>query len=290
MADFNIDKFVELSRKVDTSDIDWELVARVGITDEEYRVLRYMSDTEIHTIIYLRDLLAGHTAADPECTQFMACWVYEETHHGRALDRFMEAAGRSAKSTSSRYAELTARFSWREEMTGALSRFGAMMWKDFAAAHMCWGAINELTAAASYMSLARRTQNPELAKLTRRLASDERKHFAFYFHQSDKRLRAGGRWAEQLCRTAISRFWEPVGIGVGEPRTLEFTASYLFGDARGMAELQKIDETIQALPGMGWFTMVSDWCRGGARWLQTHHPEQYARHRALDLAAEPLPA
>jgi len=25
-----------------------------------------MADTESHTIIYLRDLLAGHTAADPE--------------------------------------------------------------------------------------------------------------------------------------------------------------------------------------------------------------------------------
>src|SRR5438270_10580360 len=122
MADFNIDKFVELSKKVDLSDIDWDAVAKIGITDEEYRILRYMSDTEIHTIIYLRDLLAGHTAADPECTQFMACWVYEETHHGRALDRFMEACGRQAKSTSTRYQELTARFSWREELTGLLSR------------------------------------------------------------------------------------------------------------------------------------------------------------------------
>src|SRR5258706_446498 len=63
MAGFDIEKFVSLSKAVDLSDIDWEEAARVGITDDEHRVLRYMSDTEMHTIIYLRDLLAGHTAA-----------------------------------------------------------------------------------------------------------------------------------------------------------------------------------------------------------------------------------
>jgi len=285
MADFNIEKFVELSKKVDLSDIDWGAAAKVGITDDEYRILRYMSDTEIHTIIYLRDLLAGHTAADPECTQFLACWVYEETHHGRALDQFMTACGRQAQSTTARYQELTSKFSWREELTGALSRFGALMWKDFAAAHMCWGAINELTAAASYMALARRTKNAELAKLVKRLASDERKHYSFYFHQADKRLRAGGPWAERLCRTTVKRFWEPVGIGVGEPRTLEFIASYLFGDDRGHAELKKIDETIAQLPGMGWFTMTGDWQRGGESWFRENRPMDWSQHRLLDPAA-----
>jgi hypothetical protein len=212
----------------------------------------------------------------------MACWVYEETHHGRSLDRFMEACGRQAKSTSTRYQELTSRFSWREELTGALSRFGAMMWKDFAAAHMCWGAINELTAAASYMALARHTKNPELVKLVKRLASDERKHYSFYFHQAEKRLKAGGTFAEKLVTTTVKRFWEPVGIGVGEPRTLEFIASYLFGDERGHAELKKIDETIQQLPGMSWFTMTGDWQRGGESWYRENEPLEWARHREYD--------
>jgi len=282
MAEFNIDKFVDLSKKVDLSDIDWDVVARVGITDDEYRILRYMSDTEIHTIIYLRDLLAGYTAADPECTQFMACWVYEETHHGRALDRFMEAAGRQPKSTSTRYNEVMTRFSWREEMTGALSRMGATVWKDFAAAHMCWGAINELTAAASYMAVARKTKNPELAKMVKKLASDERKHYSFYFQQSEKRLKAGGKWAERLCRNTIRMFWEPVGIGVGEPHALDLIASSLFGGEKGHAELVKVDQTIQALPGMGWFNMVGNWHSGAEAWFRTNCPHDWARHREYD--------
>ena len=86
---FDIDRFVDLSKAVETSDLDWDYIKRVGITPDEARILRYMADVESHTIIYLRDILSGHTASDPEITQFLACWVYEETHHGRALDRFL---------------------------------------------------------------------------------------------------------------------------------------------------------------------------------------------------------
>jgi hypothetical protein len=280
MADFNVQRFMEMSKRVDLSDIDWNKCREIGITDEEHRVLQYTADIEIHTIIYLRDLLAGHTAADPEVIGFLSCWVYEETFHGRALDQVMEAAGRGP--AADRYTKVTSKFSWREELTGALSRFGATAFKTFAASHMCWGAINELTAAASYMALARRTKNTELAKVVTRLAKDERKHFSFYFHQSEKRLIAGGWRARKLCETTIKRFWEPVGIGVGEPRTLEFVASYLFGDDRGHQEMKKIDETIQGLPGMEWFTMVSDWQLGGEAWFRDNEPAQYKKHRDLE--------
>jgi hypothetical protein len=30
---------------------------------------------------------------DPDVATFLACWVYEETFHGLALVRFLEAAG-----------------------------------------------------------------------------------------------------------------------------------------------------------------------------------------------------
>src|SRR3954468_2316000 len=117
MAEFDVERFVSLSKAVDLSDIDWDECARVGITDEEHRVLRYMSDTETHTIIYLRDLLAGHTAADPEVISFLSCWVYEETHHGRALDKIMEAAGRGP--AADRYTQVTQKATFREDLTGA---------------------------------------------------------------------------------------------------------------------------------------------------------------------------
>ena len=52
-----------------------------------------MQDVEIHTIIYLRELLATRAVDEPDVATFLACWVYEETFHGLALARFLEAAG-----------------------------------------------------------------------------------------------------------------------------------------------------------------------------------------------------
>jgi hypothetical protein len=281
MAEFDIERFVSLSRKVDLSDVDFDEAARVGISDEDHRVLRYMADTELHTILYLRDLLAGHTKHDAEVTQFMACWVYEETHHGRALDQFMAAVGRGE---ASRYERIEARPTFREELTGVLSRFGARMSPHFAAAHMCWGAINELTAAASYLALARRTRNQPLATLVTKLAKDERKHFAFYYSQAERRLRDGGWRARRLCRLVIEAFWKPVGIGVGDPNTLEFISSYLMADARGQAEIRAIDETIRRLPGMEWFHMVGEWVEGALVRYRDLEPDRYEAHRERERA------
>jgi rubrerythrin len=286
MADFDIERFVSMSRAVDLSDIDWDEARAVGLTDDEHRVLRFMADTESHTIIYLRDLLAGHTAADPEVQAFMSCWVYEETHHGRALDRFMAEAGRAPE--KNRYHAVTAKFSFREELTGVMSRGAAVLSPHFAAAHMCWGATNELTAAASYMALARKTKNRPLATLLTKLAKDERKHFAFYYSQSERRLLAGGWKARFWCNWAMGSFWKPVGIGVGDARTLEMIASFLFGDERGKKDLADADATIRRLPGMHWWNGVTKWIDDAREWYRVNHPADYLRHRADDRAADSI--
>jgi hypothetical protein len=280
MAEFDIDRFVSLSKAVDLSDIDWKEAARIGITDDEFRVLRFMCDTELHTILYLRDLLAGHSAADPEVTQFMACWVYEETHHGRALERFCAEAGRPME--KDRFTTVNAVPTFREEFTGVASRAAARLTPHFAAAHMCWGAINEMMAAMSYMALARHTKNTQLAKLVSKLARDERKHFAFYYSQAERRLTDGGWKAQALCRFTIQGFWEPVGIGVGEPNTLEFISSFIVSDEEAIEDLTAVDTKIAQLPGMSWFTKGSDWINAGRERYRAMDPAGWARHRALD--------
>jgi hypothetical protein len=52
-----------------------------------------MQDIESHTIIYLRALLATRAIDDPAVAAFLARWPYEETFHGIALARFLEAPG-----------------------------------------------------------------------------------------------------------------------------------------------------------------------------------------------------
>src|SRR5438046_10264703 len=93
MAGFDLDAYVARSRAVDLSTFAWGDVPRHPTPPEAVRTLRYMQDVESHTIVYLRSLLATRAIDDPEVSTFLACWLYEETFHGIALRRFLEAAG-----------------------------------------------------------------------------------------------------------------------------------------------------------------------------------------------------
>lgn len=93
MAAFDLDAYVGRSGALDLSAMPWEAVPRHPLAPAAVRTLRYMQDIESHTIIYLRALLATRAVEDPEVSTFLACWLYEETFHGIALARFLEAAG-----------------------------------------------------------------------------------------------------------------------------------------------------------------------------------------------------
>ena len=61
-----------------------------------------MQDIESHTIVYERELPKTRAIDDPEVATFLACWLYEETFHGRALRRFLDAAGHPPPRASAR--------------------------------------------------------------------------------------------------------------------------------------------------------------------------------------------
>ena len=244
MADFDIEDLIERSGAVRTDDLDYGAAGRIGVTDAEARVLRYMADTETHTIIYMKDLLAGHSARDPEITAFLSVWVYEELWHGRAIDRVLEASGREVPVNRSR--EITVGRSLREALA---SHAAANLTHHFIAVHMAWGALNEFTAAASYNTLARQTRNPAVATLCKRIAVQERKHFAFYYSQAKKRM-ARSRVARALTRFAMTRLWDPVGDGVAGHDNLAHTARTLFSDPWGWRELERAEERMRQLPGL----------------------------------------
>src|SRR5215471_2488741 len=89
----DLDAYVGRSRALDLHDLDWAAVRRHPLSDAAVRTLRYMQDIESHTIVYERELAHTRAIDDPEVATFLACWLYEETFHGRALRRFLEAAG-----------------------------------------------------------------------------------------------------------------------------------------------------------------------------------------------------
>jgi hypothetical protein len=122
---------------------------------------------------------------------------------------------------------------------------------------MVWGAINELTTLAGYQRLAELEPHPVLVDLLGRIIRDESRHFSFYYHQAERRLRSPT--ARRVARLLVDRFWAPVGSGVQSDPEVRFLAGFLFGGAAGLSAARKIDATIRRLPGFEDVALVESW-------------------------------
>ena len=251
MALGDLDTYVSRSGARDLSDIAWDAVGAHRLSPEVVRALRYMQDIEAYTVIYLRTLLSTRAVDDPEVATFLACWFYEETLHGRALARFLDATGHP----------VAARMVSVEPFGERLKTFGtaqvARFWPGFVAVHMVWGAINELTALTAYKRLAAVASHPVLAALLARIARDESRHFAFYYHQAEMRL-AAPRTA-RIARHLVERFWAPVGWGVQPASETRFLGEFLFMGEEGRSAAATVDATIRRLPGFDDAPLLTAW-------------------------------
>ena len=253
MPTFDLDAYVARSRAVDLSAFAWDDVPQHPVPLEALRTLQYMQDIESHTIIYLRSLLATRAIDDPEVATFLACWLYEETFHGIALRRFLEAAGHPVGTRERPRGQESLSQRIEAAATAMLSR----AWPDFCAVHMTWGAINELTTLTGYRRLATVAGHPLLSDLLERIMLDESRHFFFYYRQAEIRLRRP--LVARVARVLVDRFWGPVGSGVQPRSELRFMAGYLFSDTEGVAAVRKVDETIRRLPGFATVQLLEAW-------------------------------
>jgi rubrerythrin len=272
IVDFDLDRYLRNSKKVDLSGIDWGAIPDHPLSDGDVMCLHYMMDIETHTVIYLRDLLATRVATDPQITAFLSCWVYEELWHGEAFSDFLRAYGievpAEPKLPDGSTPMPTRRNRWRDLRVrlgignglGLLpTMLGSMAARDFAAIHMMWGAVNELTTLTAYHALIRRSSHPELQKLLRKVIRDERRHFAFYRAQARARM-GRSRAARQIVRWALNHLWTPVGAGVKTEEEVDALAIYLFGDCReGREQIREIDRTIAEVPGLEGLTLLEDY-------------------------------
>jgi hypothetical protein len=234
--------------------------------------MHYMMDIETHTVIYLRDLLGTRAANDPQITAFLACWVYEELWHGEAFSDFLRAYGIEVPAEPklpdgstpmptrvSRTRRLREQLGVGHQLSLLPTMLGSMMFRDFIALHMTWGAINELTTLTGYHQLIRRSSHPVLHQMLRRVIRDERRHFAFYRAQGRARLAHAPRRTRRLVRWIFERFWTPVGAGVKSREEVDALAIYLFGDSpEGREAIRVIDGTISDIPGLGGLTLLED--------------------------------
>src|SRR6267378_1047055 len=253
MPAFDLDAWVARSRAVDLSVIDWAAVPRHPVSPEAIRTLRYMQDIESHTIIYTRSLLATRAIDDPEVATFLACWLYEETFHGLALARFLEAAGYPVETRG----RPRGQESLSQRIEAAATSMLSKAWPDFCAVHMTWGAINELTTLTGYRRLVTVANHPVLTDLLERIIIDESRHFFFYYRQAEIRLQRS--MVARTARFLVDRFWAPVGSGVQAREELGFMARYLFSGGDGRAAARKVDDTIRRLPGFASAQLLEAW-------------------------------
>jgi hypothetical protein len=253
MPPFDLEAYVARSGALDLEAIPWAEVPTHPLPSEAVRTLRYMQDIESHTIIYVRKLLATRAIDDPEIATFLACWLYEETFHGLALARFLEAAGHPLGPRS----QPRSRESLSQWLESQVIAAVSGLWPDFCAVHMVWGAINELTTLTAYRRLSAVAGHPVLTELLERIVRDESRHFFFYYRQAELRMQRPA--PARVARLIVDRYWSPVGSGV-QPRTeLEFMARYLFAGDEGRAAARKVDETIRRLPGFATVKLLEAW-------------------------------
>jgi rubrerythrin len=277
MEDFDLDRYLRASRKVDLSGLLWERIKETPLPVGEARTLAYMMDIETHTVIFLRDLLATRAAFDPDVTAFLSCWVYEELWHGEAFSRFLGEAGYQLPPDGERvwsdspYPSRAARNTWIRRKVGAkgyvshlATLAAAALVKEFVALHMTWGTVNELSTLTSYQRVIAKTEHPVLIELLERIIKDERRHYAFYRAQARMRLARSAR-ARKVTRWALEHLWAPVGTGVRPQVETDFAISYLFGDHEGMQTAVQLDRTLGELPGLEGIHIYRDALRDAVR-------------------------
>ena len=275
-ADFDLDKYLRASTRVDLSGVEWDRIRDHPLTVDEARCLAYMMDIESHTVVFLRDLLATRAQFDPDVTAFLSCWVYEELWHGEAFSRFLGEAGYKVAPTfedvtsNAAYPTRFDRNQWirrRIGTKGYLSHLGTLIgsaaFRDFVAIHMTWGAANELSTLTSYHRLIATTANPIMIQLLQAVIKDERRHFAFYRAQARMRL-ARSKQARTITRWTMQHLWAPVGTGVRPQAETDHVVLTLFGDADGVVATKEMQATMAELPGLEGTTFYDDASRAAA--------------------------
>ena len=252
---FSIERYKEESKKVDTTDIDWDAVKQHNLSRGDLFCLHYMMDIENHVPLYLSHLLVTRACMDPILTAFLACWNYEELWHGENLGRLLNLYGIEFD-TQDRIANVRANLGLQNSVSILSTMAGSWLLKDFSAVYLSIGAINELSTLTGYAALIRKSGHPVLQDLLRRIIKDERRHFAFYYNSAKEWL-TGNVKAQRVDRWMLDHVWVPVGKGVKSQEEVDALALYLFDDEQGEEDLLELDAKIGRLPGLSGIKLMS---------------------------------
>jgi hypothetical protein len=242
------ERLLERSALVATDDLDWDSVGHSRVDDGVLACLVYMRDVEGFTDRELVGAVAHpNTLGDPLLRRFLDVWRAEEAAHARAIDRYLQLYAARRHVTLPAMQAPPSEVPSSERLLLALTRpVGHLV----TAAHMVWGAANELLTMHGYRLLARRCGDPMLRELLTRIAAQESRHYSFYVFQAQWRL-AESRLARTVLPAMMRRSWTPVGIGEGYKSPAEFdrVLELLAADEVGARAVETMDATFTRLPG-----------------------------------------
>ena len=234
----------------------WSEVKDHPLNPDFIPVLLYMRDIEYFTDMYYRELLRTPTGKDPVIRKFMDRWSVEENEHAEALNRFLNEAG---VCTGEQWkAEARARVPRRYKIETYLIDLAVRpLGRYFHAAHMVWGAINEITTLQGYRRLAHLAGHPVLEKLLGAIMQEESIHSYFYWNIARLKLNQGNV-SRGLARFIVGRFWAPVGQGAKPANETHYTVATLFRGQAGLDIFNRtVSDRIKRLPGFNGFEALS---------------------------------
>ena len=287
----SIKKFEEQGGRIKTDDIDFESFRSAPLSKDVLRCIAYMHDIEYQTVLYTREMLVTPGWKDPQFTAFLTLWNYEEYWHGNALGRILEAHDQPAHDPRLKAMRVFNKryLFWSPAMFWALGH-GV---RQFPALHMTWGAINEWTANAAYNRLAAIADNPVLSELLGRIMRQEGRHAAYYASYA-RDLLEGDRKAQKVTSWFLRHQWAPVGNGDVPKIETAFATAYLFGSGNGGELIDRVEDRIDALPGLHGLNLVRsailesrDLVVAQEGFLPVPVSVAAAEQRAHDLTVEP---
>jgi rubrerythrin len=255
----DIAQHLEVSNRVDIEDLDWDLARKHGLSEREVESLKFFADIESQTVYYFLEVAKLQVARDPELLTFLTMWNYEEYFHSHAITRLMVECGVKLDTATERATKVrqNARFKAKFE-DFAQTLMAKLMPQNFVALWMFWGALQECLTMQAYEEVIKQTNNPVLAEMFKRIAKQERRHFAYYFGQARERLQ-GNPSAQRFCRFIANKFYAPVGSGVKTDAESAELVARLFPNDRILDVMSYIERRMAQLPGMAGLDACTRW-------------------------------
>jgi len=275
----DIAQHIAVSNRVHIEDLDWKLAREAGLTANEIENLKFFADIESQTVYYFLEVAPLKVARDPEILTFLTMWNYEEYFHSHAITRLLTECGVDVGNATDRSTQVRRNARWKAKIEDFAQRMLAKLFpQSFVALWMFWGALQECLTMQAYEEIIRTTKNPVLAEMFKRIAKQERRHFAYYFNAARERLEADP-FAQKFVRAIVKAFYAPVGSGVKDEAASAAQVARMFPGDRIVTVMAYIERRMAQLPGMADLGVCT-------RWAQQIQPLLPEGDRAPAWAAE----